>query len=344
MPIASTSYDQFDMNSTSLQSPLPPLVPPLVAPDRRPFLRPDGKVISGRTSKEWIKDGLTGVVVRNGDSVLKIPKIFDLNSAVGDERLQTELENEYSLQCYDTEIQVYYRLGHLPGIVEVYSISHAGIELEYLKNGDLEQFLERHPPTDDFWVQLQHLKREWIYTVVDTVSRLHEKRVVMLDLAVRNILVSDDLSLRLCDFGDTLLLPEHADVTIAQRDGFLAVQQDIFALGWVLYSIAVGKAHHSHLSRRYSVHDDKKRARIEAFEANMFDAKDGTGDLIRTTDTSCDKEDGSTLWLLSWPQNLPSTEDVLFGEVIRKCWTEKGYDNVSLVLEDVRLLLASLLL
>jgi hypothetical protein len=67
-----------------------------------------------------------------------------------------------------------------------------------------------------------------------------------------------------------LLLPPDEDIAVVQCDGVLAVQQDIFDLGWLLYTIGVGNAQHKHLFRRFSRDTDEKRERIEAFETRTL--------------------------------------------------------------------------
>ncbi|PSS23219.1 hypothetical protein M430DRAFT_17146 [Amorphotheca resinae ATCC 22711] len=67
-----------------------------------------------------------------------------------------------------------------------------------------------------------------------------------------------------------LLLPPDEDIAVVQCDGVLAVQQDIFDLGWLLYTIGVGNAQHKHLFRIFSRDTDEKRERIEAFETRTL--------------------------------------------------------------------------
>jgi serine/threonine protein kinase len=79
-------------------------------------------------------------------------------------------------------------------------------------------------------------RANWIQLLVDTFSYAHARRVVIQDVALRNILVQDN-SLKLSDFGESFLLP--LDTNMAQfcvND--TTAQIEILHLGCILYSIA----------------------------------------------------------------------------------------------------------
>ena len=276
---------------------------------------------------DWISDGLTGIVLRHGNAVLKIPKVRNTSGLSGYDLLTSRHLNEYSLRCHDTEVQVYKRLGRLSGIIECFSASHSGIKLMYMRNGNLEKYMERCHTS-------HHLKIQWIWTIVDTVYRLHDKRIVMLDLAARNILVDEDLSLKLCDFGNVLLLPAHADISKAQRDGLLSVEQDIYDLGWILYSIGIERACHSRLTREYLETDREAGIRIDEYEQDTFNGVEDVEDEAGcANETEAERE--PTLWPLVWPHSLPDTNGILCGDIIRKCWEHIGYQSTAQIRDDI---------
>lgn len=196
----------------------------------------------------------------------------------------------------------------------------------YMANGNLEEYLK------SCGISLSpSIKTRWMRDIVNTVNSIHGKKIVLLDLAPRNILVGQDQSVKLADFGNALILPMSVDLSVAQRDGFLSVQQDIFDLGWVLYSISVGKAHHTPLDRRYSEKDSEEQMMPQA--KGPLCNEDNEPRYSHCLDYN--KRGKKTILPIIWPQDLPDTTNVLCGSLILKCWTEQGYQNISQICADL---------
>lgn len=72
--------------------------------------------------------------------------------------------------------------------------------------------------------------------MIETILHFHKARVLVDDMALRNILIADDLSIRMIDFGQCALSPLDADINVVSDHGLTALA-DIFHLGCIIYSI-----------------------------------------------------------------------------------------------------------
>ncbi|KAI9733256.1 MAG: hypothetical protein M1834_003340 [Cirrosporium novae-zelandiae] len=172
--------------------------------------------------------GMTGLILYlDEDRVVKVAHTYD------------SPEDEYLNDCnrgsLKREREIYKRLGNHKRIITCFKISEYGIELAYAKQGDLHSYIETNTePHESF-------KTEWILSLTDALSYVHSRKVFVDEIALRNILVTND-QLKLCDFGQSYLLPLTADVdTICENH--LTAKIEILHLGWVIYSIAVWGAH-----------------------------------------------------------------------------------------------------
>lgn len=112
-------------------------------------------------------------------------------------------------------------------------ISLEGILLVCYKKGDLERYITEEKEVDN------SVKTTWILSAISTVYHLHHvSRVLVYGIALRNFLLTDDLStLKMIDFGQASIFPPNTDITTASNDG-TTTQVDIFHLGCVIYSIS----------------------------------------------------------------------------------------------------------
>jgi serine/threonine protein kinase len=128
------------------------------------------------------------------DRVLKEPKIYSEDSAglvYSNMVNRTEILNEKA---------VYGRLGSHHGIIQCFKTSDQSIQLAFANQGDLSTYIQTYSlPSPQF-------RANWIRLLVDTFSHAHARRVVIQDVALRNILVHDN-SLKLSDIGESFLLP-----------------------------------------------------------------------------------------------------------------------------------------
>lgn len=142
-----------------------------------------------------------------------------------------------------TESQIYKHLGSHPRILQFISCEDDYLDLAYMKNGNLEDYLRKTDPADVRPAML----RKFAHQALEAVNYIHHHDVVHSDLAARQFLVDDSLGLRLSDFGGSSLsgsaaLGLEGMSHFLPRDDSLpnTIQSDIFALGSTLYEIFVG--------------------------------------------------------------------------------------------------------
>ncbi|KAI9848536.1 MAG: hypothetical protein M1837_007205 [Sclerophora amabilis] len=205
------------------------------------FIKPDG----GRVDfnyKEYLGCGTTGLVLHQGTHALKIPKVRDTSGLARAQAEDQEYVNYTNRELLENEKAVYRRVGRCRGIATCVKVSEEGILLEYLRRGELEDYLEHEPEPNPA------VKARWISSVIDTVAHFHRARVLIHDIALRNLLIADDnddddddnedeASLKMIDFGQSCIFPPDLDIRMANENGMTA-QVDIFHLGCVIYSIA----------------------------------------------------------------------------------------------------------
>ena len=145
-----------------------------------------------------------------------------------------EYVNEINREMLESEKAVSTRVGRCDGIAECIDISKDGILLALFERGDLESYVESEVEVD------RSRKARWILSIIKTILHFHNAKVLVDDMALRNILIADDLSLKMIDFGQCPLFPMDADINAVSDNG-LTAQADIFHLGCVIYSIVTWK-------------------------------------------------------------------------------------------------------
>ncbi|PGH23695.1 hypothetical protein AJ80_02301 [Polytolypa hystricis UAMH7299] len=159
------------------------------------------------TGRGVIGLGLTGLILKLDEGrVVKVAKVYQLDNIESDDaRSDMEYINNINRDTLKNEKSVYERLGSHKGIVTCFKTSDYGIELAFAKQGDLESHIAANPEPDG------SSKTDWIVSLISTFSYIHSRGVLVDDIALRNILVSDG-RLKLADFGQSILLPLTADV------------------------------------------------------------------------------------------------------------------------------------
>ncbi len=137
-------------------------------------------------------------------------------------------------------------IGSHPRIIGSKGLTSDGLRLEYAVNGDLKAYLEAHPDTS-----LEQRLR-WCKQAAEAVEYIHRKRVIHCDINPRNLLLDQNLDLKLADFqgmykscdGDVLLDGLSRECTksfLPRANGDHAhAKTDLFALGSGIYFIMMG--------------------------------------------------------------------------------------------------------
>ncbi|KAF1354275.1 kinase-like protein [Lizonia empirigonia] len=137
------------------------------------------------------------------------------------------------------------RGGH-SGLLRYYGPYDSGIRLELAPNWNLSSFLRKHPE-----VGIEQRLR-WARQVTDALCFVHAANVIHGDLTLDNVFLTQDLDIKLADFGGSsldgsdLLVSVHA--SHRYPGSLLSTAADIFSLGSAHYSIMTGKRPYQDLS------------------------------------------------------------------------------------------------
>jgi len=194
------------------------------------FVHPDGSILQS-DSRTILAIGQTAIILHHPPHALKIPKIRPLNRPNADENHHIDLYNNGSRLELANEQAVYRRLGHHPGIAHCINISPSGTLLTLYPLGTLENFIRSKPEVPPA------LKTAWILSLIGTHLHFHNANILVNDFLLRNILVADDLSLKMIDFGKCRLLPADTNMDRVNDRG-MSARVEMFHLGSVFYAIA----------------------------------------------------------------------------------------------------------
>ena len=165
-------------------------------------------------------------------------------------------------EAFEKEVKFMSRLNH-DNVVKLLCVCRTGenfIMMEYMENGDLNQFLQKHalvPDTVDGLGEWEITPIILLYIGVQIASGLHylsSRRFVHRDLATRNCLVGRDFIVKISDFGMSRKLYESAYYRVQGTlvlpirwmacetfYGKFSVKSDAWAFGvalWELYTLA----------------------------------------------------------------------------------------------------------
>lgn len=225
--------------------------------------------------------GFSCVFKINNERVLKFPR-----SATADQADVNTIQNEG---------QIYKRLGSHEGIIRFFETMDGVIELAFANQGNLREYIKEKP------IPSEAVRQQWIQSLADTFAHVHFCRVAVVDIDCRNILDHDG-TLKLSNFGCSLLLPSDADMerfyvcmNELSPEGELpfmvqsTVATELFHLGCVFYSVAAWDVFNTNYDHDYPP------------------ALDG----------------------------LPDTHGVLGEEVIIRCWTGR-YPSMAALSDDIQ--------
>ncbi|OAQ97785.1 hypothetical protein LLEC1_05556 [Akanthomyces lecanii] len=191
-----------------------------------PFLDAQGNTIP---KENVLGSGGTAVVIIQDGNAVKLPLRCPWSTAYD---VQSSIDSIKREQC------VYDRLQQPPDDVRSRSVVRCtrqtpeATHLAYMANGDLKTHLATTRPSAE-------LQLQWCLEMSQALDYVHERCVLVADIASRNFLLDAQLSLKLCDFSEASLLPLGSDMSIVDDNGY-TTQIDIGLLGAVMYEIATG--------------------------------------------------------------------------------------------------------
>ncbi|KAJ5288052.1 hypothetical protein N7478_003738 [Penicillium angulare] len=245
-----------------------------------PFLDSEGNSIP---QEHVLGSGSSALVLLQDDVAVKIP----LKCLWSD-----TYEVQTNTQKLRHEQEAYRRLQGLPhdqrssGVVRCIGMLSESTQLAYMSNGDLKSFLTKSRPSPQ-------LQLSWCYEITRTLTFIHERCILVTDIASRNFLLDSDLSIKFCDFSEASILPLGSDMKTVDDRGF-NTRIDIGLLGTVVYEIITGEA-----------------LQVELFEDYSL-------------------TDGRPYWPKR--ELLPETTGIWLGEIIEGCWNGR-FQTAQCVLE-----------
>ncbi|KAL4934871.1 hypothetical protein BDV06DRAFT_146411 [Aspergillus oleicola] len=153
-----------------------------------PFLDPSGNPIP---EEQLLGYGRSGVVILQDKMAIKLPLRYSYTS---DDEVT---ENTMVLR---REQDVYNCLGKCEGVVPYISLLGESTQLAFMENGDLRSYLSRTKPP-------KSLQLAWFRQMAFALSCIHDRSVIVADIACRNILLDSDLSIKFCDFTESTIMP-----------------------------------------------------------------------------------------------------------------------------------------
>lgn len=179
-------------------------------------------------SAKLVGNGADGFVIRHEDHVMKIPNLLGYLQPSGE--IEAHADNDLYYDSLENEKEVYKRLQHVSGVAECLGHTSNGIRLRYYPNGSLHELILRYGPPPIHW------RWQWALQAIDIIARCHERGVLVLDIALRNFLLTDEFDLRIIDFTNSSLVSRDVDITKVNIDGGTAAL-DLLYLSAVIYSI-----------------------------------------------------------------------------------------------------------
>lgn len=149
------------------------------------------------------------------------------------------------------EVAIHSRLKH-PSVVELYNYfedrQYVYLVVEYCQGGELQSYLQaRGEPLDE--AEASHLLRQ----IVDGMIYLHSHCILHRDLSLSNLLLTQDLHVKIADFGLATQLknpwerhttlcgtPNFISPEVASRDSH-GLEADVWSLGVMLHTFLMGR-------------------------------------------------------------------------------------------------------
>jgi serine/threonine protein kinase len=238
-----------------------------------------------RVIEKVIGQGATGIIIERGPYAFKLPhisrytKIDGVSVEVGS---LTPKEGDYDerpplIESIEVEKAIYKRQGDPHGIVRCHNLESTDVSIQMdLMNGDIRHYLAGNRPN-------RKTQLPWLTKMAHTMVYVHERRIIIADVRLDNLLLDDTLALKFCDFGESTLMPLDWDLDGTDELG-LSVLTDIGQFGAAMYEVITG------LRCKFDLTQDRKEPE------HLY---------------TCPRRD-----------SLPSTKNLWLGHVIEKCWTQ----------------------
>lgn len=189
---------------------------------------------------------------------------------------QNEIEFDIAVEAIENEKRVYQRLGKHHSIVDCLDISGVGVQLALMEHGNLQDYLKQNQPSASILLG-------WFRDMAQALVHIHDRRVIVADIATRNFLVDVNRSVKMSDFSESSILPLSTDMQTADDSGY-SIYTDIGQLGTVIYEAVT-----------------RQPCSFDLFKGQP------PGPATATWPHRTD---------------LPTTDNIWLGSIIERCWTK----------------------
>jgi hypothetical protein len=159
------------------------------------------------------------------------------------------LKDEYSKGKVTREIYIQRNLTH-ENIIKLYEVfyneTHLFIVMEYASNGDMLHYLKNKKKL------VESEARKFFRQLVYGLAHIHCRNVLHRDIKLDNILLDEDMGVKICDFGVSRIIsksqiikeqcgtPAYLAPEIIINKGYSSFYSDMWSLGIVLYTMICG--------------------------------------------------------------------------------------------------------
>jgi serine/threonine protein kinase len=186
-----------------------------------PLLDPAGNPIF---EEDLLGYGRSGAVVLRDGMAVKMPlRFWD----------STDDDVDINIMVIQREQEVYRRLQQCDGVLSYISFSETTTQLALMKNGDLRSYLSQNQPS-------KALQLSWFRQMAHALCNIHDRSVIVADIACQNLLLDSTLAIKFCDFTESTIMPQNTDMETADDNGY-SIQTDIGQLGKVIYEVVSGE-------------------------------------------------------------------------------------------------------
>lgn len=160
------------------------------------------------------------------------------------------LEDPLKQQNLENEVRVLQQTDH-PAIIKFHqsirAAKHHFIIMDFFSKTSLQEFLDlKQAPISE------EIMRPIVYQIASALEYLHSRGIIHRDIKLQNVLIRDDLMLKLIDFGFAVMVDNDAKLSvfcgtpsymapeIVKRTPYDGRKTDVWALGVLMYKLLTG--------------------------------------------------------------------------------------------------------
>jgi serine/threonine protein kinase len=174
-------------------------------------------------------------------------------------------ENLDAVECLQRETEILGTLGHHKHIARLEAVRDDGLSFVYYPFGSIRDYYQsldnNLPPLQD--------RFRWCHQCIAGIAYIHSKNILHNDISARNVLLSPDMTIKICDFGFSTFgriagvlgrTETRYERPSTSRYTDASPLDDLFAVGSLLFEILSGKRPYDDvdsgtIEQRYKSHE-----------------------------------------------------------------------------------------